>query len=112
MALASVLRLTAYPQTPQRRGLPLMWRPVTWIAQWFCGLRGHEMVVHFAPDRMSLCCLSCGAETLGWSINVDPRFGRPLLMPQRAADRSQSLHASAGRHRSPLAGQFTGRPAA
>ena len=44
------------------------------IAQLLCGLRGHEMLYRFAPGRMWFQCLSCGAETPGWSFDVDPRF--------------------------------------
>jgi hypothetical protein len=33
-----------------------------------CGLRGHAMVRHFEPARMSLVCLSCGHNTPGWTM--------------------------------------------
>ena len=33
-----------------------------------CGLRGHAMVRHFEPARMSLLCLSCGHNTPGWTM--------------------------------------------
>ena len=39
-----------------------------------CGLRGHEMVLHREPARLSLRCLACGAETAGWTIDVRPAF--------------------------------------
>jgi hypothetical protein len=41
-----------------------------------CGLRGHEMVRHFEPARLSLRCVACGAETPGWTIDVRPAFRR------------------------------------
>jgi hypothetical protein len=41
-----------------------------------CALRGHrhQMRLHFEPSRLSLRCPSCGAETHGWEITIDPRF--------------------------------------
>ena len=47
-----------------------------------CGLRGHEMVRHFEPARLSLRCVACGAETPGWTIDVRPAFRR--VAPPRA----------------------------
>jgi hypothetical protein len=51
---------------------------VRWAAslgwQALCGLRGHEMVRHFEPARLSLRCVACGAETPGWTIDVRPAF--------------------------------------
>jgi hypothetical protein len=42
--------------------------------QAFCGLRGHDMMLHFEPERLSLRCLACGAETAGWRLDVNPRL--------------------------------------
>ena len=51
-----------------------------------CGWRGHLMVRHFEPDRLSLRCLYCGKQTPGWSIDVQPQFrGRARVI--RAAPR-------------------------
>lgn len=47
---------------------------VSWGRQALCGLRGHVMVRHFEPARLSLRCLACGAETPGWTIDVRPAF--------------------------------------
>jgi hypothetical protein len=42
------------------------------IAEWgrhtVCGLRGHAMLMHFEPTRLSLQCMSCGHTTPGWMI--------------------------------------------
>jgi hypothetical protein len=38
----------------------------------WCALRGHEMLLHFEPDRLSLRCAVCGAETPGWRLDVRP----------------------------------------
>ena len=34
-----------------------------------CGLHGHDTLLHFEQDRMSLRCVSCGHETPGWELN-------------------------------------------
>lgn len=41
-----------------------------------CALRGHELVYHFEPGRLSLGCLRCGMNTPGWTIDVNPAFRR------------------------------------
>jgi hypothetical protein len=46
-----------------------------WLRRTACGLTGHEMVRHFEPHRMSLQCLSCGAETAGWLLEEEPPMG-------------------------------------
>ena len=44
------------------------------LGQTFCGLRGHDTLLHFEDERMSLRCVSCGHETPGWELNeVPPR---------------------------------------
>jgi hypothetical protein len=50
--------------------------------QAFCALRGHELLLHFEPDRLSLRCLVCGAETPGWQLDVrsDLRLDRPRVV--------------------------------
>src|SRR6476660_3174790 len=42
------------------------------IRQMFCGLHGHDTMLHFEQDRMSLRCVSCGHETPGWELNKAP----------------------------------------
>lgn len=48
---------------------PLVVRAVRRIRQVMCGLRGHEMLVHFEERRISLACVSCGYESPGWSVS-------------------------------------------
>jgi hypothetical protein len=51
--------------------------------QLICGLRGHEVVFHFEPNRLSLRCLNCALQTPGWTLGPegvhaathDPRQG-------------------------------------
>jgi hypothetical protein len=65
---------------------PLFWRALDRINQWVCGLRGHEMVLHYEPDRLSLRCFSCGAATTGWVLETRPAFraARPRLVARTA----------------------------
>ena len=39
------------------------------VRQVFCGLHGHDTLLHFEQDRMSLRCVSCGHETPGWKLD-------------------------------------------
>lgn len=60
--------------------------------QALCGLRGHEMVLHFEPARLSLKCVACGAETPGWTIDVRPVFrSRGPARARKAAARESRL---------------------
>jgi len=42
------------------------------LGQVFCGFRGHDSLLHFEDERMSLRCVSCGYETPGWELNEVP----------------------------------------
>jgi len=42
------------------------------LRQVMCGLRGHDSLLHFEDERMSLRCVSCGHETPGWELNEAP----------------------------------------
>jgi hypothetical protein len=53
---------------PRTDGLGVMDR----VRQMFCGLHGHDTLLHFEHDRMSLRCVSCGHETPGWELNEVP----------------------------------------
>ena len=47
-------------------------RMIERLRQMFCGLHGHDTMLHFEQDRMSLRCVSCGHETPGWELNETP----------------------------------------
>ena len=47
-------------------------RAMETLSQLFCGLRGHDTLLHFEDERMSLRCVSCGHETPGWELNEVP----------------------------------------
>jgi hypothetical protein len=59
--LAGLLRLVGLMRTAARHARETL-----------CFLGGHDMVLHFEPARLSLKCLSCGAETRGWDLDVRP----------------------------------------
>jgi hypothetical protein len=42
------------------------------LRQMFCALHGHDSLLHFEQERMSLRCVSCGHETPGWELNETP----------------------------------------
>jgi hypothetical protein len=41
------------------------------VRRLICGLRGHDAVLHFERHRLSLQCVRCGHETVGWQIGND-----------------------------------------
>ncbi len=55
------------------------------IYRLLCAIRGHDAVMHFDANRLSLRCLNCGYETPGWSLGTDER--RPQ---DPAADQEES----------------------
>jgi len=48
------------------------------VRQFFCGLHGHDALLHFEDNRISLLCTSCGHESPGWE------FGRRASRGERA----------------------------
>jgi hypothetical protein len=44
-------------------------RVFEWLRQAYCGLHGHDTMLRFEQERMSLRCVSCGHETPGWELN-------------------------------------------
>ena len=69
-------------------------RMLGWFRQAYCGLHGHDNLMHFEKERMYLECVSCGHETPGWelteprpvvSARVEPRamLHRPRLVSAR-----------------------------
>jgi len=47
-------------------------RVTTWLRQTVCGFGGHDALLHFETERMSLRCVSCGHESPGWELNEAP----------------------------------------
>ena len=83
-------QLTATAEVIQRKDGNLVGRAVSRLGQLFCGLRGHDSVLHFEGNRVNMRCTSCGYDTPGWEINGrGPRrryegdAGRHLLVARR-----------------------------
>ena len=55
------------------------------IRSFFCGLSGHDLLLHFEPYRLSLRCVSCSFETPGWTLK-EPEW-------RRAPERHQAPRA-------------------
>lgn len=74
--------VTNYPQIASHEGLRTHTeeaqavgfggRALVWLRQMLCGLHGHDTMLHFEQERMSLRCVSCGHETPGWDLNEVP----------------------------------------
>jgi hypothetical protein len=47
-------------------------RAMAHVRTMLCGLRGHDTMLHFAQERMTLRCVSCGHETPGWDLDEAP----------------------------------------
>jgi hypothetical protein len=53
-------------------------RVLEWIRQTYCGLHGHDTMLHFEKDRLFLQCVSCGHKTPGWDLNETRRPPVPV----------------------------------
>jgi hypothetical protein len=40
-----------------------------------CGFGGHELVLHFEHDHLSLQCFLCGYQSSGWNLRADGYYG-------------------------------------
>lgn len=50
----------------------LIGRTAAHVQQLLCGLNGHDALLHFEQNRISLQCTSCGYETPGWDLKREP----------------------------------------
>ena len=64
---------------PAETDASLIERASVQVRQFFCGLHGHDSLLHFEEGRISLLCASCGHETPGWET------GRGAAREERAA---------------------------
>ncbi len=83
-------QLTATADATQQTTASVVARAVDRLGQLFCGLRGHDSVLHFEGKRVNMRCTSCGHDTPGWEISgrgprrrYDGDARRHLLGPQR-----------------------------
>lgn len=45
------------------------------VGQMRCGMTGHNVMLRYQPERLSLQCASCGYESPGWELSP-PRAAR------------------------------------
>ena len=83
-------QLTATAEVTNDRAEGAVARAMGRLGQLFCGLRGHDSVLHFEGNRVNMRCTSCGHDTPGWEISgrgtrrrYDGDARRHLLVPQR-----------------------------
>ena len=43
---------------------------VSFLRRRVCALRGHDLMMEFAPKRLSLRCAACGHHTAGWALDI------------------------------------------
>jgi hypothetical protein len=48
------------------------------FARVLCGMHGHQVMLRFEPNRLSLQCAMCGYATEGWEV------GRPMTARRHA----------------------------
>ena len=46
---------------------------LSFVRQRACALRGHNLMMAFAPKRLSLHCAACGFDTPGWELDLKMR---------------------------------------
>ena len=51
------------------------------LRQFICGLHGHDALLQFERDRLSLVCTSCNYESPGWELRRAPHMHRPVAKP-------------------------------
>jgi hypothetical protein len=64
-------QLTTTADVARRRATPegVVARAMGRLGQFFCGMRGHDTVLHFEANRVMMRCTSCGHDTPGWEIS-------------------------------------------
>ena len=56
------------------------------VRRFFCGLHGHDALLHFEDGRISLLCATCGHESPGWEM------GRRSARSERATAPQPMVH--------------------
>src|SRR5918912_1491865 len=62
-------QLTADAEVTHGQDVNVVTRAVSRIGQLFCGLRGHDSVLHFEGKRVMMRCTSCGHDSPGWEVS-------------------------------------------
>ena len=61
------------------------------VARIWCGLHGHQIMLHFEPNKLSLQCSLCGYATEGWEVGRPMTARRQANNPQARPDRRRTL---------------------
>ena len=61
------------------------------LARMWCGIHGHEIMLRFEPNRLSLQCSLCGYSTEGWEVGRPMTARRHANNPQARPDRRRTL---------------------
>lgn len=61
------------------------------LARLWCGLRGHLILLHFEPSRLSLQCGLCGYESTGWEVGRPMTARRSVNNAQTRPERRRTL---------------------
>ena len=64
-------------------------RVLAGVHRGLCAMRGHDLILHREPCRLSLRCVQCGWESSGWLIDR-PRFSDTYDRPVRGSHRASS----------------------
>ena len=71
------LRETITSSAPRHEtGYGIGARVRVWIRQMYCGLHGHDNLLHFEKHRLSLQCSTCGRHSPGWEL---AKTDRPVI---------------------------------
>jgi NAD-dependent SIR2 family protein deacetylase len=64
-------QLTATADVREERDTPdsVVARAMGRLGQLYCGLHGHDSVLHFEGNRVNMRCTACGHDTPGWEIS-------------------------------------------
>ena len=57
----------------------------------WCGLQGHQILLHFEPNKLSLQCALCGYESEGWEVGRPMTARRLANNPQARPERRRTL---------------------
>jgi hypothetical protein len=108
--LAAIAEAQARRLQPIRTRDGAMTKTLKWLRQLTCGLRGHDEVLHFERNRLSLRCLSCGHQTAGWNLarDVVRREEQPVTRRSLAARIVEARDAVADALRRPMARHIFG----
>jgi hypothetical protein len=74
---------TRQTMTAAQPGPGVITRAAEQLRQFFCGLHGHDALLHFEQGRISLQCTSCGYETPGWDLRAERQQEKTLIEPRR-----------------------------